>query len=128
MCSSDLHNRGQAQCLELIYPPQTTGGRAPKETVSCVDKYRFNWHIVYHYADDEQPIVPAGTVLHVTSWFDNTASNPYNSDPSNPIAFGQRSVDEMSFSWLSWYNLTDDEYKAMLNERAEKAKKVTASR
>ena len=26
------------------------------------------------------------------------------------------------------FNLTDDEYKAMLNERAEKAKKVTASR
>ena len=61
-------------------------------------------------------------------WFDNTASNPYNADPSNAISFGQRSVDEMSFSWLSWYNLTDDEYKTMLTERAEKAKKVTASR
>jgi hypothetical protein len=123
-----LHNRGQAQCLELIYPPQVSGGRAPKETVSCVDRYHFNWHIVYLYSEDEQPIVPAGTVLHVTSWFDNTAGNKYNPDPTNPIAFGQRSIDDMSFSWLSWYNLSDDEYKQMLAERQGKSKSLSASR
>lgn len=123
-----LHNRGQAQCLELIYPPQVSGGRAPKETVSCVDRYHFNWHIVYLYSEDEQPIVPAGTVLHVTSWFDNTAGNKYNPDPTNPIAFGQRSIDDMSFSWLSWYNLSDDEYKQMLAERQDKSKKLSAAR
>ena len=123
-----LHNRGQAQCLELIYPPQASGGRAPKETVSCVDRYHFNWHIVYLYSEDEQPIVPAGTVLHVTSWFDNTAGNKYNPDPTNPIAFGQRSIDDMSFSWLSWYNLSDDEYKQMLAERQDKSKRLSAAR
>ena len=123
-----LHNRGQAQCLELIYPPQVSGGRAPKETVSCVDRYHFNWHIVYLYSEDEQPIVPAGTVLHVTSWFDNTAGNKYNPDPTNPIAFGQRSIDDMSFSWLSWYNLSDDEYKQMLAERQDKSKRLSAAR
>ncbi len=123
-----LHNRGQAQCLELIYPPQVSGGRSPKETVSCVDRYHFNWHIVYHYAENQQPIVPAGTVLHVTSWFDNTSGNKYNPDPTNPVAFGQRSIDDMSFAWLSWYNLSDDEYKQMLTERQEKPSKLRASR
>jgi hypothetical protein len=121
-----LHNRGQAQCLELIYPPAQSGGRAPKETVSCVDRYHFNWHIVYHYGENVQPIVPAGTVLHVTSWFDNTAGNKYNPDPSNPIAFGQRSIDDMSFAWLSWYYLSDDEYKHMLEERQAKPRSTTA--
>jgi hypothetical protein len=116
-----LHNRGQAQCLELIYPPAQSGGRAPSETVSCVDRYHFNWHIVYHYDEDVQPIVPAGTILHVTSWFDNTAGNKSNPDPSNPIAFGQRSIDDMSFSWLSWYYLSDDEYRQMLSERQKKS-------
>jgi hypothetical protein len=96
--------------------------------VSCVDRYHFNWHIVYLYSEDEQPIVPAGTVLHVTSWFDNTAGNKYNPDPTNPIAFGQRSIDDMSFSWLSWYNLSDDEYKQMLAERQDKSKRLSASR
>ena len=122
-----LHNRGQAQCLELIYPPAQSGGRAPAETVSCVDKYRFNWHIVYHYAEDAQPIVPAGTILHVTSWYDNTAGNKFNPDPSNPIAFGQRSVDDMSFAWLSWYYLSDDEYRQALADRQAKPVKATTA-
>jgi hypothetical protein len=122
-----LHNRGQAQCLELIYPPAQSAGRAPKETVSCVDRYHFDWHIVYHYEEDAQPIVPAGTILHVTSWFDNTAGNKFNPDPSNPVAFGQRTIDDMSFSWLTFYYLSDDEYKQALDERKAKRKKLTAS-
>ena len=120
-----LHNRGQAQCLELIYPPAQSGGRAANQTVSCVDRFRFNWHIVYQYDQDVQPIVPAGTVIHVTSWYDNTAGNKFNNDPSNPIAFGQRTVDEMSFAWLSYYYLTDDEYRQMLTERQTKAVVLT---
>lgn len=116
-----LHNRGQAQCLELIYPALQTGGRSANQTVSCVDKFRFNWHIAYHYDDDAQPIVPAGTVIHVTSWHDNTAGNKFNPDPSNPIAFGQRTVDEMSFAWLSYYYLSDDEYRQMLAERQKRS-------
>src|ERR1700686_3216414 len=122
-----LHNRGQAQCLELIYPPAQSAGRAPKETVSCVDRYHFDWHIVYHYDEDAQPIVPAGTILHATPWFDNTAGNKFNPDPSNPVAFGQRTIDDMSFSWLTFYYLTDDEYKQALEDRKTKGKKLTAS-
>ena len=122
-----LHNRGQAQCLELIYPPAQSGGRAPAETVSCVDRYHFNWHIVYHYDENVQPIVPAGTILHVTSWYDNTSGNKYNPDPTNPIAFGQRSVDDMSFAWLSWYYLSDDEYRQALSERQKTSTKTTAA-
>ncbi len=123
-----LHNRGQAQCLELIYPPANSGGRAPNQTISCVDRYHFNWHIVYHYDESVQPIVPAGTILHVISWFNNTSENKYNPDPSNPIAFGQRSVDDMSFSWLSWYYLSDDEYRQMLTERQNQSKVTTAQK
>jgi hypothetical protein len=123
-----LHNRGQAQCLELIYPPAQSGGRAANQTVSCVDKFRFNWHIVYHYAEESQPIVPAGTVIHVTSWFDNTSGNKFNPDPSNPVAFGQRTIDEMSFAWLSYYYLSDDEYRDMLSERQRQPATVAGSR
>jgi hypothetical protein len=71
--------------------------------------------------------VPAGTILHVTSWFDNTAGNKFNPDPSNPVAFGQRTIDDMSFSWLTFYYLTDDEYKQALEERKTKGKRLTAS-
>lgn len=122
-----MHNRGQAQCMEIIYPPSASGGRSRKEMASCVDRYHFDWHIVYHYAEDAQPIVPAGTALHIISLFDNTSGNKFNPDPSNPVAFGQRTIDDMSFAWVSYYYLSDDEYKQMTDERKAKTKKVTAS-
>jgi hypothetical protein len=94
--------------------------------VSCVDRFKFDWHVVYEYADDVAPIVPAGTILHVISLHDNTAANKSNPDPSNWIGWGNRTVDEMGFSWIGWYFLTDEEYKQAVAERA-KAKKLTAS-
>jgi hypothetical protein len=120
-----MHNRGQAQCLELIYPNSTAerAGKATRETVSCVDRWKFDWHIVYHYQDDVQPIVPAGTIVHIISLFDNTAGNKYNPDPSNPVGFGQRTIDDMAFAWLSFYYLTDQEYKEAIAERRAQAKR-----
>jgi hypothetical protein len=47
-----MHFLGKRQCLELIYPDSTT------EMVSCVN-FDFNWHIVYNYEDEVQPIYPA---------------------------------------------------------------------
>ena len=32
--------------------------------INCAN-FDFNWHIVYNYQDDVQPIYPAGTTLHV---------------------------------------------------------------
>ena len=82
-----MHNRGQAQCLELMYPHGRGGGDRPvgmrTETVSCVDRFKFNWHVVYEYADDVAPIVPAGTILHVISLYDNTAAT--SPIPTRPI-------------------------------------------
>lgn len=123
-----MHNRGQAQCLELIYPTSSGErvGSTRNEMVSCVDRFKFDWHVVYEYADDVAPIVPAGTILHVISLHDNTAANKSNPDPSNWIGWGNRTVDEMGFSWIGWYFLTDEEYKQAVAERA-KAKKLTAS-
>jgi hypothetical protein len=126
-----MHNRGQAQCLELIYPPATDGGDRPggmqKETVSCVDRFKFNWHVVYEYSDDVAPIVPAGTILHVISVYDNTNGNQFNPDPTNWVGYGNRTIDEMGFSWINWYYITDAEYKQAVADRAKANLKNTAS-
>jgi hypothetical protein len=114
-----MHNRGKASCMEAIYP-----GGHKVETLSCVSKYQFAWHLVYLYADDEQPLLPAGTILHVTSWYDNSAGNKSNPDPDNNITYGQRTIDEMGGAWISYYSLTDEEYKQQLEAR--KAKKLLA--
>lgn len=121
-----LHNRGKAQCVEAIIP-NTNGrqGLARTETLSCVNRYRFNWHIVYHYAPDAQPLLPAGTVLHVVSWHDNSPANKFNPDPTNWVGFGQRSIDDMAFAWMTYYELTDEQYKKALDEREGKSRPAT---
>jgi hypothetical protein len=108
-----MHIRGKYQCLELIYP----GEPVKTETVTCAS-WNYNWHTIYNYEDDVAPIVPAGTLLHVISWFDNTAANKHNPDPKNWVGAGTgRTIDEMGFSWIGWYDLTDAEYKAELAAR-----------
>ena len=112
-----MHNRGKAQCMEAIYP----GGRKV-ETLSCVSNYQFAWHLVYLYAEDEQPLLPAGTILHVTSWHNNSATNRFNPDPDNLVTFGQRTIDDMAFAWISYYYLSEEDYKQQVEAR--KAKKL----
>jgi hypothetical protein len=106
-----LHNRGKAQCMDVIYPD----GRM--ETLSCVDRYKFGWHIVYNYADDVAPLLPKGTLIKITSWHNNTASNIYNPDPSNWAGFGQRSIDDMAFAWVSYVWLDDEEFERQVADR-----------
>jgi hypothetical protein len=116
-----MHNRGKASCIEAIYP-----GGHQVEMLSCVSKYQFAWHLVYLYADDEQPLLPAGTVLHVTSWYDNSAANKFNPDPTNTVTYGQRTIDEMGGAWISYYTLSDDEYKQQVSARKAKRALVAA--
>ena len=109
-----MHMLGTYQCLELIYP--WPGWTAQTETVSCAN-FDYNWHLVYNYADEVAPIVPAGTVLHIISWHDNTEGNRGNPDPRNWTGDGGRTIDEMGFAWIGWYDLTDEEYEAELAAR-----------
>jgi hypothetical protein len=113
-------------CVEAIYPTSTINraGRSRRETLSCVDRFQFDWHIVYHYEDDIQPLLPAGTILHVSAWHDNTSSNKYNPDPSNWVGFGQRTIDDMSFAWMSFYYISEEEYRQTVAAREAAAKRA----
>jgi hypothetical protein len=116
-----MHNRGKAMCMEAIYPDiradSARPGPARTETINCVSNYQFGWHITYPYTDDVAPILPAGTIIHVTSWHDNTAANKYNPNPRNWVGYGQRTIDEMSFAWVSLFYIDDAEYEQRMNER-----------
>ncbi len=105
-----MHIRGERMCVEAIQPNGTI------ETLSC-SGHNFGWHIVYNYADDAAPLLPAGTILHVIGWHNNTASNRYNPDPKNWVGFGNRSIDDMSFAWMSFFHLPDDVFEQKLTER-----------
>jgi mono/diheme cytochrome c family protein len=116
-----MHNRGKASCMEAIYP-----GGHKVETLSCVSHYQFAWHLVYLYDEDEQPLLPAGTVLHMISWYDNSPQNKFNPDPENTITYGQRTIDEMGGAWISYYNLTEEEYKQQVEARKAKKQALVA--
>ena len=107
-----MHIRGDRMCVEAIHP----NGRI--ETLSCT-KHNFGWHIVYNYADHEAPLLPAGTILHVIGWHNNTAANRYNPDPKNWVGFGNRSIDDMSFAWMSFFHVPQDEFERRLEARAQ---------
>jgi hypothetical protein len=117
-----MHSRGKRQCLELIYP--TRGQSAYSEVINCAN-FNYNWHLVYNYADDVAPLAPAGTVVHIITWHDNSSANRFNPDPRNWVGDGQRTIDEMGFVWIGWYDLTDKEYKEQL--AARKALQGTAA-
>ncbi len=105
-----LHNLGKRQCLEAVYQD----GRV--QPLSCAD-WDFGWHIAYNYADHAAPLLPKGTMLHVTSWHDNSQANKWASDPRNWVGWGNRSTDDMALAHMNWYELTDEEYEAELEKR-----------
>ena len=107
-----MHIRGKRMCVEAIQPNGLI------ETLSCTG-HNFGWHIVYNYDDEEAPLLPAGTILHVIGWHDNTAANRYNPDPKNWVGFGNRSIDDMSFAWMSFFHMPEEAYEKKLTERAK---------
>ena len=62
-----MHLRGKAMSVEAILPDGTT------QIVSHVGNFNFNWMTNYIYADDAAPVLPKGTMIHVTAWYDNTS-------------------------------------------------------
>jgi hypothetical protein len=82
-----MHVRGKALQYRAIYP---TG---ESQVLRSVPRYDFNWQLTYDLAD---PLVlPKGTELEVTAWYDNSANNPFNPDPKADVWWGPQTWDEM---------------------------------
>ncbi len=121
-----FHTLGKAQCIEAIYPDvradSARPGPARTEPISCVSNYQFGWSITYPYADDVAPLLPAGTIIHVTTWHDNSDHNPHVLNPKNWVGSGQRTIDEMSFAWISLFYIDEADYQQRVAERKKQAK------
>jgi len=106
-----MHMRGRSMSMEAIYPD----GR--KEVLSAVNRFQWNWHVNYVYADHVAPLLPKGTVLVFTAWHDNTAKNPNNPDPRQWVGWGDRTVDEMAHAWVDVTYLDQPEFERLVAER-----------
>ena len=100
-----MHLRGKAMSLEAILPDGST------RIISYVDHFNFNWMNNYIYTDDAAPVLPKGTIIHVTAWHDNTTANPNNPDPNQWVGWGDRTVDEMAHAWVNVTYISDEDYK-----------------
>jgi len=116
-----MHLRGKAECIEAIYPNGKT------EMINCA-RFVFNWMDNYVYADDAAPLLPAGTMLHTIMWHDNSDSLRSNPDPDAQIIGGLRTVDEMSSAWLSYYYMSDEDFKRETAARKAQQQTLTSAR
>jgi len=89
-----MHLLGREATIEAIFP---TGER--RQLIRIAD-WNFQWQGDYLY---REPIVlPAGTTVVLTAYYDNSLNNPKN--PSNPpvsVRWGERTVDEMCLTFLT---------------------------
>ena len=108
------HLRGRAWEYAVTYPD----GR--EETVLRVPKYDFNWQMTYMM---EKPILlPKGSVLRATAWFDNSPNNPSNPDPKAEVLWGDQSWEEMLAGFVDFVMpVGDDPAKLMPPKKTTKA-------
>jgi hypothetical protein len=106
-----MHLRGKAMSMEAILPDGS------RQILSYVDHFDFQWMNNYVYASDAAPLLPKGTLLHITAWHDNTTANKNNPDPNQWVGWGDRTVDEMAHAWVNITYMSDDDYKAEVAKR-----------
>lgn len=86
--SPHMHNLGREMKVVAVPP---LGEPIPLIHITDWD---FNWQGQYLY---ESPVrLPAGTVIKVDAYYDNSADNPQNpNDPPKPVRWGEQTTDEM---------------------------------
>ena len=99
-----LHSSGKRMCFEALYPNNR------REMLSCAD-YDHNWVKIYVFEDDVAPLLPAGTVVHVMGWYNNSVTNKNVVDPRNWKGYGNRSIDDMFFGITKMVTLTEEQFK-----------------
>lgn len=107
-----MHAAGVRMCLEALWGTTV-------ETLNC-SGYNHSWVRVYTYTEDSAPLLPKGTILRLTGYFDNTPANKNVSDPRNWQGMGHRSMDNMMFNLGQGYSLTEEEFQQELAKRRQR--------
>ena len=90
-----MHLRGKAARYETVLPDGS------RRLLLDVPRYDFNWQLPYEFA--QPPTLPRGSRLIYTAWYDNSAVNPANPDPSREVRWGPQTYDEMMLGYVEYY-------------------------
>jgi hypothetical protein len=105
------HVRGKAFRYTVTYP---TG---EKEVLLDLPKYDFNWQLTYYL---EQPkVLPKGTVIECKAWYDNSANNPSNPDPTKTVHWGDQTWEEMLAGFVDFVVPVDFQPNHLVRGRPE---------
>ena len=86
------HVRGKRWSYTLELPDGT------KRPLLSVPKYDFNWQTYYMFSE---PIaVPKGARIVSTAWYDNSAANKSNPDPTIAVKWGDQTWEEMQYTGI----------------------------
>ena len=99
--TAHMHFRGKSMRTEAIYPD----GR--REIIFDVPRYDFRWQETYFLK--HQYLMPKGTKLVTTAYFDNSSNNPLNPDPTKSIRWGEPSYEEMMGFWLAFADVVGNQ-------------------
>jgi mono/diheme cytochrome c family protein len=89
-----MHYRGTAMEYRVIH----SDGRS--EMLLNVPAYSFNWQLGYK---PKTPIrIAAGSTIEVTGYFDNSAKNKFNPDPTKAVRQGEPTYDEMMMGFMDY--------------------------
>ncbi len=84
------HLRGTRWQYTLVKPDSTS------EVILDVPHYDFNWQTYYMFA---KPLdIPAGSKIKSMAWYDNSASNKSNPDPTKEVKWGDQTWEEMQYT------------------------------
>lgn len=89
-----MHLRGKSMEYKAIYPD------GKEEPLMSSSKYDFAWQT--NYVLKEPKKLPAGTKLMVTAYFDNSAKNKFNPDPTKDVRYGEPTYDEMMLGFMDF--------------------------
>jgi mono/diheme cytochrome c family protein len=68
------------------------------EVILDVPRYNFNWQTYYLFA---RPLeIPAGARIVSRAWYDNSAGNPNNPDPTIAVRWGDQTWEEMQYTGI----------------------------
>lgn len=109
-----LHAPGARMCLEAIWGLNI-------QTLTCAG-YDHNWVRGYDYADDVAPLLPKGTILHITGYMDNSPANRNVPDPRNWQGSGNRSVANMFIDLGQGVALSDEQFEQEMIKRRQSTK------
>ena len=88
-----MHVRGKEFKYLAKFPD---GG---ERTLLSVPFYDFNWQHEYRFT---KPVyLPKGTVIECTAYFDNSAENPANPEPSKWVTWGDQTWEEMMIGFYT---------------------------